>query len=455
MPSVTLSGFNSIDFSAILEAVMVQERQPFNALGTKKAVLQQQNTQLGALAGKLSSLQSAAARLSSPDALSLTTAVSSDPAIVGVSTSNGSTAGVYDVVVNQRARAQVTASTSTAAADTVITTGGTLSLLVGAQPPVNIVAGGSMTLRQLADAINEAEAGVSASVVQVTPGNYRLVLTANQTGVENGFTFTSTLGNGITFGGADGTYGQAGDGNAVDAKDAEVTVNNVQATSSANTLTDVVPGVTLTLNDENEDKVVRVTVSRDPEGLRKPVDGFVKAYNDLVGWVNDQRTASTEGKTSVGRETVVRGLHSDLRAAILGQHGSGGITRLAAVGIGFDRSGMMTVNATVFEKAVKDDPTAVTELFAGASDGATDGAFDDLSEVISRYTDAGGLVRTAQERLESQVKQISGRMDVLDAQLSLRRNALQAEFIAADQAMQRLNSQVNSLSSLGGQYRLF
>jgi len=37
----------------------------------------------------------------------------------------------------------------------------------------------------------------------------------------------------------------------------------------------------------------------------------------------------------------------------------------------------------------------------------------------------------------------------------LRRNALQAEFIAADQAMQRLNSQVNSLSSLGGQYRLF
>jgi flagellar capping protein FliD len=75
--------------------------------------------------------------------------------------------------------------------------------------------------------------------------------------------------------------------------------------------------------------------------------------------------------------------------------------------------------------------------------------------VISRYTDAGGLVRTAQERLESQVKQISGRMDVLDAQLALRRNALQAEFIAADQAMQRLNSQVNSLSSLGGQYRLF
>jgi flagellar hook-associated protein 2 len=95
----------------------------------------------------------------------------------------------------------------------------------------------------------------------------------------NGFTFTSTLAGGasVTFGGADGTYGQAGDGNAVDAQDAEVTVSNVAATSSSNTLTDVVPGVTLTLNAEDANKTVRVSVSRDAEGLRKQVDGFVKA----------------------------------------------------------------------------------------------------------------------------------------------------------------------------------
>jgi flagellar hook-associated protein 2 len=455
MASVTLSGFNNIDFSAILEAVMVQERVPFTALGSKKAVLQQQNTQLGALAGKLSSLQSAADKLSAPDSLSVLTATSSDPAIVGVSTSSGSSAGVYDVVVSQRAKAQVTASTSTHGASDVITTGGTLSLLVGNDPPVNIVAAGNMTLRELADAINDADAGVQASVVQVTAGNYRLVLTSTQTGTENAFTFTSTLGNTLAFGGSNGTYGETGDGNAVDAQDAQVTVNNVQATSSTNTLTDVVPGVTLTLNDENEDKTVRVTVSRDAEGLRKQVDGFVKSYNDLVAWVNDQRTAATEGKTNVAREAVVRGLHADLRAAILGEHGDGSLTRLASVGIGFDRTGQMTVDAGAFEDAVDANPAAVQELFAGTSDGTTDGAFDDLSELVASYADSGGLVRKAQERIDDQVKQISGRMDVLDAQLTLRRSALQAEFIAADQAMQRLNSQVNSLTTLNGQYRLF
>src|SRR4029079_4243268 len=185
MAAITLSGFNNIDFSSILEAVMVQERVPFTALGTKKAALPQPNTQLRALAGKLASLQSAADNLSSPDSLSVLAAASSDPAAVGVSTSGGSTAGVYDVVVTQRAKAQVTASTSTHTENEVVTTGGTLSLLVGAQPPVNIVAAGSMTLRQIAQAINDADAGVQAAVVQVTPGNYRLVLTATQTGTEN------------------------------------------------------------------------------------------------------------------------------------------------------------------------------------------------------------------------------------------------------------------------------
>ena len=455
MASVTLSGFNNIDFSQILEAVMAQERQPFTALGTKKAALEQQNTQFGALAGKLSSLQSAADNLSSPDSLNVLSATSSDPALVGVSTSSGSMAGVYDVVVNQRAKAQVTASTSTATENQVVTTGGTLSLLVGANPPVNIVAGGNMTLRQLAEKINEADAGVQASVVQVTPGNYRLVLTATDAGTANAFTFTSTLGNGITFGGADGTYGQAGDGNAVDASDALVTVNNVATTSSSNTLTDVVPGVTLTLNGEDEDKTVRVTVSRDPGSLKEQVNDFVKAYNDLVKWVNDQRAAALEGKTNVSREAVVRGLHSDLRAAILGEHGDGTMTRLAAVGIGFDRTGQMKIDNAAFDGAVNADPAAVQELFAGAADGTTEGAFDDLSELVSSYADASGLIKKAQTRLDGQVKSISSRMDVLDAQLTIRRNALQAEFIAADQAMSQLNSQVNSLSSLQNQYRLF
>jgi flagellar hook-associated protein 2 len=461
MASVTLSGFNNIDFSAILEAVMTQERVPFTALGTKKQALQAQNTQLGTLASKLSSLQNAAEDLAAPDSLSVLSATSSDTNLVGVSTSSGTTAGVYDVVVNSKAKAQVTASTSVSGPNDVVATGGSLTLLVNARPPVNIAVTGGMTLSQLADAINSTDdAPVSAAVVQVTPGSFRLVLTSKHTGTEDAFTMTSTLngGTGVTFAdNGNGVYGEAGDSNAVNASDASVTVNNVQVTSSSNTLEQVIPGVTMTLNNEDSTKNVRVTVSRNASSIRDKVDDVVKSYNELLKFVKDQRVAALAGNTNVSRDPMVRGLYSDLRNTILGEHGDGTVKRLAGVGIGFNRDGEMVVDRTVFDAAIDDDPAAVQTLFAGTASGvgSDDGAFDALAALVDSYTGADGLLKEAQERLDDQVKSISNRMDVLDAQLNIRRDALQKEFIAADQAMSQLNSQVNALSSLNNQYRLF
>jgi flagellar hook-associated protein 2 len=149
----------------------------------------------------------------------------------------------------------------------------------------------------------------------------------------------------------------------------------------------------------------------------------------------------------------VRSMGSQLRATLLGEHGAGTVTRLAGAGIGFDRSGKMTMDDEVFDDLVASDPGALQDLFAGSA--GDDGAFDALADLVSAFTDADGLVREARNRIDEQVKQVTSRIDTLDAQLLIRRNSLQREFIAADLAMQRLQGQINSLSSLGGQYRLF
>jgi hypothetical protein len=59
------------------------------------------------------------------------------------------------------------------------------------------------------------------------------------------------------------------------------------------------------------------------------------------------------------------------------------------------------------------------------------------------------------ERISDQVSAIARRSADLEERLAVRRAALQKEYIAADMAMSQLNSQLGSLSSLGGQYRLF
>ncbi len=457
MAGITLSGFNQIDFNSILEAVMLQERAPLTRLETQKKALEQQNTQLGTLASRLAALETAAENLATPDSHGVLAATSSDSSIVGVSTAGGTVPGTYDIVVTERARAQVTASATAFAATDIIATSGSLQLISASQPPVTIVVTGSMTLQQLSDAINaEADSPVAASVVQVAPGSYRLVLTGKETGAANAFTMTKTLagGVGLTFNdpNGNGTFGEVSDVNSVDAVNATLKVNNISVTSASNTLTDVVPGATLTLNGQDP-KTVHVSVTRDGAAVKNRVNAFVTAYNDLVGFVNEQRAAAIGGKPNVARDPMVQGLRSGLRDALLDEYGTGTITRLAGVGIGFDRVGKMTLNEDLFDDAVAADPTGVQQLFAGTGGGA--GAFDALSSLVATYTDVDGLVKDAQARLSEQVKQMTKRIDLLDAQLLRRRNSLQQEFIAADQAMSRLTAQVGSLSQLQDQYRLF
>src|SRR5690606_16105880 len=95
----------------------------------------------------------------------------------------------------------------------------------------------------------------TAAVVQTSPGVYKLVLTGKETGAENAFTITNNLtgGNGLSFTDTDGdsVSGDSAADNTQTAIDAAFTVNGLSITSSSNTVTDAVPGVTLTLNEKD------------------------------------------------------------------------------------------------------------------------------------------------------------------------------------------------------------
>ena len=174
---ITFSGFNNIDFSIVLNAIMQQERAPIVRIEAQKATLQAQNSAFSTLATKLGALKTAAADLASSDNTSRVSATSSDPAAVGISTSSASVTGRYDVVVTELARAQVmTSATTFDSLDAVVATSGVITLARLGNPPIDITIGAGMTLEEIADAINRARGSpVNASVVQVVPGQYRLV----------------------------------------------------------------------------------------------------------------------------------------------------------------------------------------------------------------------------------------------------------------------------------------
>ncbi len=456
---ISFSGFNNIDFNAILESVMAQESQPLKRLESQKTKLETQNTQFGTLATKLATLQTAVDALRDTKSMALVTATSSDTG-VGVSTTSGTVAGSYSVVVSELARPQVLTSTSTYAAltDVVATSGGiTFTPAVGSAVTVTLT--GSTTIQGLANAINAVSAApVSASVVQTAPGSFKLVLTSKATGTANAFTVTKTLagGGGLTLPDSDlnGISGDVAADLTQTALNASLTVNNLAVTSASNTIADAVPGVTLTLKKKDPATTVTIGVTRDVAGAKTAVNKFITAYNDLVKFSKDQSTAALAGTASIARDPVFQGLRSAIGEALRGTYATGGtFNALGKVGLGFDTSGQLTLDATIFEKSLTDSVTNVQGLFSGAD--GTGGAFGTLDTLVDRYTQAGGLVASAKNRITEQVKALTTRLDSMAARLAIRRTSLQQQYTAADLAMSRLNAQSNSLAGLGNQYRLF
>ena len=450
---VTLSGFNNIDFGAVLNAIMQQERAPLTRLETQKTTFKGQETAFATLATKLGALKTAGETLAEADGLAVLKSTSSDTTAVGVSATTGTLEGSYAVAVTDLARAQVLTSSSTYDSLTdVVATSGTIRFTKSGGTPVDLVIGASTTLEDLAEQINALDdSPVKAAVVQVSPGQYKLAFTSADTGTANGFTveFAGALagGEGLTFtdSNANQIYGEGAPENAQTALDATLTVNGIPITSSTNTIASAIPGVTLSLLKANSTATVSVT--RDEDASIDNIKKFVTAYNDIITFLKDQNTASLAGKASIARDPMVTGFRNQLRQTLLGQYGAGSVTRLPGVGIGFDIAGKMVLDEKVLKNALVADQDDVQSLFSSA--------FTSLNTMIEGYTEVDGLLASTRERLDTQVKNIDTRLMALERNLELRRRTLQQEFIAADMAISQLNSQGGSLAGLANQFRLF
>lgn len=455
---ITLSGFNNIDFKVVLDAIMEQERVPLNALQEQQSSLNARSAEFADLATRLGTLGSAVDGLDDTSAFGGRAVTNSDATAVSVTATESTPIGTYDVVVNELARAQVTATNSSHsdADTTIVASGGTLTI-----GGTVVTVTGNVTLEGLRDAINSTtDVGVTASIVSPSAGSYQLVLTGNDTGTTKAFTITNALTGGtepVTFidFDTDGVSGDSVEDNAVQATDASATVNNITVTGSTNVLDSAIPGATLTLLKKDPATTVTIGVSQDLQTTKDRITTFVNAYNDLVGFFDTQVQAAAAGnQSSLGRDSLLRGLRTTLTTTLNAQYAVGGnYDVLAEVGIEFQQDGTLSFDTTAFDEAVKTGTSDVQKLFVGS--GGTDGAFTVLASMITDYTESGGLIPDAQSRLDAQLSSLATRILSLEDRLALRRQALQQEFAAADAAIKQLNNQSGSLGSLGGQYSLF
>jgi flagellar hook-associated protein 2 len=436
MGTISFSGFNNIDFSSVVDALMNVEKLPLTQLQTQQTNASAQQSAYATLATKLSAVRSASGALMSATAFNGTAATLSNSSALSVTLGAGTPVGSYEVYINSLARAQVTTTSSTHADKdtTIVASGGTLTI-----GGTTVTLTGDVTLDGLASAINgTSDIGVTAAVVR-NGANYQLVLTGKNTGADNAFAITNNLtgGTGAAFSGT----------NAQNASDAAGTVNGVAFTSSTNELTGAIPGSTLKLMQVASTTPVTVAVTPDNTDLKAKLNTFVTAYNDMLTFLDQQdQAAAAKDPGSISRDSLTKSLRRQLNSLVSKTFGTGTFTSLPEVGFTFARNGQMQFDSKMFDTAMTADADSVKALFTGA--GATTGAFKAFDEAVKTYTQSGGLVPNAQNRLSTQLTNLAKRIEDMNARLAVRKKALQAQFTAADAAISQLNSLTGTLSNL-------
>lgn len=426
---------SNLDVNSIVSQLMALEQKPLTALAKKESVLQTKISALGSLKSALSSLQTAASALTSSTGTSALqkfstfNAAFADATIATASTTSSAVAGTYklDGIVLAAAQ-QIRKSGISVPAEA-----GTLSIQVGSGAAVNVSIGAGSSLTNVMSAINGANAGISASIINDGATDH-LVLTAGSTGEANTIKISGTgtgwSGGAFDFNGSDTNNGWT---QSTPPSNATLTINGIGVTSASNTLSTAISGVTLNLTKAGS---TTLTLTRDTSSLTAGINAFVKAYNDFNTTANSlgSYNATTKIAGTLNGDSTLRSAQSSVRSLIgsipEGMTGAD-FQRLSDIGVRLQKDGSLQVDAGKLSAAITKNISGVANLVS-----AYGSAFKTATE---RLVGADGAIVSRTVGLTDSIKSLDKQYDAVSLRLTQIEARYRKQFTALDSLMANMS----------------
>lgn len=442
MASITFGGLASgLDTNSIIDKLMTIERQPIDRLQQQRQQETSRRTLIGDILTKMNSLSTAVLALNTQTAVQGRAVDVPQGAPFSAAVQGGAPTGAYSIEVSALAQAQRTYSSAVSNADTTgLFSAGTVTVSVGGtSADVSVTA--SDSLNTLATKLNATGLRLSAAVIY-DGTNYRMVVNGADTGSSNAITFSDPAGTGLGLDVPANTV--------VAAQNASVKIDGLTVTSSSNTVSGSIPGVTLTLKGTSG-TASTLSVTQDPEKLKTSLKGIVDAYNAVMTQVNKQ--FASDGKTQLGPETLagdstIRQLQVTLLGMPTVRGGPTGntFTTLAEIGLNVDRFGAMSIDQDRLQKALDRDPSAVTNLLVGTD--ATNGVMKKIADSFKLYTDfVDGALPGKQKTIDTRLQIIDADIARMESAMTVYERNLRQQFTAMEQLISSLQSQTGALTA--------
>jgi flagellar hook-associated protein 2 len=413
---------------AILNRAVQIAQIPITFLQNHDSTVLQQESLLSGIGTAVSNFGNSLTALGTVAKSQALSATSSNTSVVTATATGATSPGTYTIdsvtstatAASERTQASFADSTSTPVSST-----GTLNLVVGSNNYKFTLANNSLV--GLRDQINSLGAGVNASILTTSGGNY-LSISANATGA-------STL---QLFDDPDGSNTNLLT-NTNQGSNAVFSLNGIPISQPGNVVNSVVPGVTFTITGQSPSPAT-ISLASDASQLSGALQTFVDNYNSLSTQLQGQ--VGPSGGLLSG-DTIV-GQLQDLQRQITSYTGtSGSIKSLANLGIEFSSTGVASFNQNTFSQL---SSTQISDAFSYIGSATT--GLAGFSQQVNGFTDpVSGLIADEQKGLSNTDKDIQNQIATLQTRANLMQSNLQRQLAAADSLLAGLESQQNTLTA--------
>ncbi|MCA9269296.1 MAG: flagellar filament capping protein FliD, partial [Planctomycetales bacterium] len=297
------------------------------------------------------------------------------------------------------------------------------------------------TLQDVVDKINDSGAPLTASVFSDSAGAkpHRISILSSQSGVKGRLAIDAS--------GFDGEFDTI-----VAPQDARLLLGSVSGggiltTSSTNSFTSAVPGVSLTIKGTSEE-AVSVTVSSTDASLVSGVQSLVDQYNKLRDKLDEYASFDQESNSVgvlFGSNEVLR-IESGLTQIFTSRFfGVGDVQSLEQVGVSIDDTGKLSLDKAKLQAAFAADPDAVEQFFTDDERGFS-ARLDTMAESLVGPQTSLLISRVA--ALNNKIDQNDQRVARLNERLDKQRELLLSQFYAMESIIAKLQDSLSVVQSL-------
>ncbi|MCE9841036.1 flagellar filament capping protein FliD [Proteus terrae] len=452
---------SGMPLSQTLAQLEAAENKRLEPLDKQMKSYEAQITAYGKIRSQLDKLQKASENLKKFDEI-VATKVDDEFDAFKVTTDGKASIGNYTVSIKELAHAQTLKSKSVS--DVKVPLGKTLGegnkrTLVITQPgekkPLRIELTDDQTsMIELRDAINKKEGNVSATIVKAKDGVNHLVLTSRKEGTESEMTVKvegdDELNDFISYSSSSKSGAMQ---EIVKANNAKLTINGIEIERQTNEIKDAPEGIILNLkkttfdNKDKADKPEIVNVARDIEPMKKAIQAWTDAYNELNSTyksltkytqVEKGEAASKDNGVLLG-DTTSRMIMSELKSFVTSSQGTSDMDTLNKMGIKFKVDGSLDIDSKKLDEALKEKPANVKEFFMG--DGKETGFG------TQTYTFLKKTLQSNDGTLDIATDGVKKRKKTLDSQIKNTERNIAATMERYKNQFQQLDKMVNSMTN--------